>query len=247
MAWVIDTGKSRKLLSDGQYLVGRDPDCGIVVNAADVSRRHAELIVSGVELTVRDLGSQNGTFISGERLAAHSPVRLTAAAEVVFGTTSVGFAPQVEQPVRQSEPEPGSTRGLSDPAALHEGGGRPTAAYHQRPRMEPPSITSVLNAYFPGTTPEQIWSLVITLIALPILGILGALLSEHIWATFWIGVFTALPWATGFFLSALYYVTGNEGARKLGRTGLIIAWLIFAIAELIMVRRIDAGISSLLP
>jgi len=242
MAWLIDSGGSRRLLSDGRYLVGRDPNCGIVINAPDVSRHHAELIVSGAKLTVRDLDSQNGTFISGQRLSSHSPVQLTGGTEVVFGTTSVALAPQVEQPVQQPELQPRATQSIRGTVESYVGEGRPMPTYYQRPR----GITAMLTDYFPGATAEQVWSLMITLIGLPIIGTFGALLSSGIWATFWISAFGGLPWATGLLLSGLYYVTGTEGVRNLGRTGLIVAWFVFAIAQLIVIRRIDVGIGGFL-
>jgi pSer/pThr/pTyr-binding forkhead associated (FHA) protein len=45
--------------------VGRDPDCGIVVDDDQVSREHAVFLVDGDRVAVRDLGSHNGTFVNG--------------------------------------------------------------------------------------------------------------------------------------------------------------------------------------
>ncbi len=133
---------------------------------------------------------------------------------------------------------------LREPPISPDVESQPAVAPYRR-RAEPADTSSVLIAYFPGATAEQVWSLIVTLIALPAIGILGALLSEHVWAAFWLAVFGGLPWGVGLLLSALYYITGTEGVRKLGRIGLIVAWLIFAIAELIVVRRIDVGIGAL--
>lgn len=49
--------------------LGRKPDCTIRIPAADVSREHCQLIVDGNTLKVRDLGSSNGTFVNGKRVA----------------------------------------------------------------------------------------------------------------------------------------------------------------------------------
>jgi DNA-binding NtrC family response regulator len=55
-------------LSDGEHLLGAAEACDVVLETAGVSRRQARLAVSGGILTVRDLGSKNGTFVNGRRI-----------------------------------------------------------------------------------------------------------------------------------------------------------------------------------
>jgi pSer/pThr/pTyr-binding forkhead associated (FHA) protein len=55
-------------LFDGTIMIGRDPTCGIVLADRSVSRFHAQLAVQGTSITVRDLGSRNGTYIDTERI-----------------------------------------------------------------------------------------------------------------------------------------------------------------------------------
>ena len=51
--------------------VGRDPTAGVPLTGDDrVSWRHARLTPGGEGVTVDDLGSRNGTFVDGERVAA---------------------------------------------------------------------------------------------------------------------------------------------------------------------------------
>ena len=50
------------------YVLGRTPECDVVLDDPSVSRRHALLTVSG-RITVEDLGSTNGTAIQGRKLA----------------------------------------------------------------------------------------------------------------------------------------------------------------------------------
>lgn len=52
-------------ISDSTVMIGRDPDCGIVIEDDQVSRQHALLLVDGDRVAVRDLGSRNGTFVNG--------------------------------------------------------------------------------------------------------------------------------------------------------------------------------------
>jgi serine phosphatase RsbU (regulator of sigma subunit) len=49
-----------------QYVLGRHPDCNIVLESGSVSRQHAKLVKSGPNFFLEDLNSRNGTFINGK-------------------------------------------------------------------------------------------------------------------------------------------------------------------------------------
>ena len=53
-------------------VLGRHPDCEIVVDVGAVSRQHAQVLVVGGEFYLEDLDSRNGTFVDedGERSKA---------------------------------------------------------------------------------------------------------------------------------------------------------------------------------
>jgi DNA-binding CsgD family transcriptional regulator len=51
------------------YQVGRSTKCAFVVNDLSVSRLHAELTANHDTVSVKDLGSRNGTFVDGVRVA----------------------------------------------------------------------------------------------------------------------------------------------------------------------------------
>src|SRR5437868_5536457 len=53
----------------GVKVVGRDETCDLVLPGNEISRRHAEFRVDGPITAVRDLGSRNGVFVNGEKLA----------------------------------------------------------------------------------------------------------------------------------------------------------------------------------
>lgn len=62
-------------------VVGRSPDCDITLEAAGVSRRHAEFFHEGPVCTLADTGSKNGIFVNGRavthaKLAAGDVIRL---------------------------------------------------------------------------------------------------------------------------------------------------------------------------
>jgi ABC transport system ATP-binding/permease protein len=64
----VRTGETGRVLSPGPtYLVGRDPECDIVVPDARVSWRHAVLRFEDGRWVLADNGSTNGTFTENRR------------------------------------------------------------------------------------------------------------------------------------------------------------------------------------
>jgi DNA-binding winged helix-turn-helix (wHTH) protein len=72
------------LLEEGEHVVGRDPDCRIVVDAPGVSRHHARIRVGPDRVLIDDLGSKNGTYVNRRRLEASAV--LEDGDEVSMGT-----------------------------------------------------------------------------------------------------------------------------------------------------------------
>ena len=66
-----DTDRREFPLSENRTIVGRRPDCQLRIPTRDVSRRHCEISPGEKrsELIVRDLGSSNGTYVNGKRVA----------------------------------------------------------------------------------------------------------------------------------------------------------------------------------
>jgi predicted component of type VI protein secretion system len=62
-------------LQKSELFVGRDSSNDIVINDAEVSRRHARFFLQGTSYMLEDLGSTNGSFINGQRLVGPTPVR----------------------------------------------------------------------------------------------------------------------------------------------------------------------------
>lgn len=57
----------------GGVLIGRAPDCQLVLDDDYVSTHHARIVLGASGYQVDDLGSTNGTFINNERLTATTP------------------------------------------------------------------------------------------------------------------------------------------------------------------------------
>jgi pSer/pThr/pTyr-binding forkhead associated (FHA) protein len=55
-------------LGAGELVIGRDKDCGFGAMSDFVSRQHCVLTLTEDALTIRDLGSKNGTFVNGSRV-----------------------------------------------------------------------------------------------------------------------------------------------------------------------------------
>ncbi len=56
-------------LSEDRTIIGRRQDCQLRIPTRDVSRQHCELTVANGALKAKDLGSSNGTFVNGKRIA----------------------------------------------------------------------------------------------------------------------------------------------------------------------------------
>ncbi len=83
-----------------QWIIGRAPDCDIVLGPTEVSGKHCRLSRNNGAWSVEDLGSSNGTFVNGRRLAPHSPTIVTQADAVTLGAVAMPW------PERPSAPAP---------------------------------------------------------------------------------------------------------------------------------------------
>lgn len=69
-------------------LIGRNPECALILDDDFASGRHARIFPDGEEWFVEDLGSTNGTFLNTERLGPEA-VSLTVGSELRIGRTII--------------------------------------------------------------------------------------------------------------------------------------------------------------
>lgn len=108
------------ILEGDQLTVGRDATNEIVINDAEISRRHARLTFQGGKYVLEDLGSTNGTFVNGQRLAgprvlkAGEVVQFGEQIMLVFEVTSLDAGATVVSP-RASAAIPSAPRPVAAP------------------------------------------------------------------------------------------------------------------------------------
>ena len=86
-------------LTDKSTVVGRRQDCALRIPTGDVSRQHCEIAVGDDQVIVRDLGSSNGTYVNGKRVAES---KLNAGDRLEVGP--VVFVVQIDGKPREIKP-----------------------------------------------------------------------------------------------------------------------------------------------
>lgn len=76
-------------LAEGSILVGRLPECDVMVDDALVSRMHARISVRGDAVVVEDLHSTNGIYVNGARITHSATLR--EGDRLLFGTTEISL------------------------------------------------------------------------------------------------------------------------------------------------------------
>jgi pSer/pThr/pTyr-binding forkhead associated (FHA) protein len=80
-----------ELLGSGGATIGRSREADIVIDDANVSRKHAEVRPSGGSWIVRDLGSTNGVKVNGRRVDPNRPQSLKRGDVIELGTSRATF------------------------------------------------------------------------------------------------------------------------------------------------------------
>jgi len=115
-------------LDGDQLTIGRDSTNGVAINDAEVSRKHARLMFQGGKYVLEDLGSTNGTFVNGQRLAG--PVVLKPGDVVSLGEQIVLMYDAIAA-------DAGAT--VAVPRRAVQQAAPPPAAYSSTPAAPPPA------------------------------------------------------------------------------------------------------------
>ena len=76
-------------LKEGEYIIGRDPTCQVVLPDPYISRKHVRLFYRDGKWYVEDLGSRNGTYINGEDIRGRGAVEVKPGVEVILGLSVI--------------------------------------------------------------------------------------------------------------------------------------------------------------
>ena len=90
------------VLAPGENIIGRSGDAAVRIRSDDVSRHHARVVISSTGARIEDLGSRNGTIVSGERI--QRPRDLNDGDEIVVGGAKLLF--QVSRATRSTATAP---------------------------------------------------------------------------------------------------------------------------------------------
>jgi predicted component of type VI protein secretion system len=124
----------------GELIVGRE-NADVTVDDEEVSRRHLAVRPHDDGVELEDLGSTNGTFVDGARLA--STVVISESARVVLGETEL----EIEVEVPEPEVDPGATRLRARPVMPDATIVRPV------PDAPPPAERTIVEAPSPRAAP----------------------------------------------------------------------------------------------
>jgi hypothetical protein len=113
-----------------EVVIGRSPDCDLPLSVPEASRRHAAVRSGAAGFVVRDLGSTNGTFVNGERVAGERALRPGDRIEI--GSVSLTFC-RADPALAATSPSGGERTLLFDRALA-----APATALHGRLEDIPP-------------------------------------------------------------------------------------------------------------
>ncbi len=74
---------SKVAVKKDRFLIGRSPKCHLSAGSTAISRQHSVIMRHDGKVTVRDLGSRNGTLVNGKKITEE--VELSSGDELVVG------------------------------------------------------------------------------------------------------------------------------------------------------------------
>jgi len=124
----------------GKLIIGREEDCHLQSASEFVSRHHCVLLLDEYTLRVRDLGSQNGTFVNDRRIGKGDTILLSGdilsvadmAWQVEIGPATTNLLPEV------TTSQPAASSPTLEGTGVFEGD---TVPAESRPVVSPPGTS----------------------------------------------------------------------------------------------------------
>jgi predicted component of type VI protein secretion system len=134
----------------GKLIVGREEDCHLRPASEFISRHHCAFLLDSYTLRLRDLGSKNGTFVNGRRMASGEIILLhgdmVSIGELVF---QIDLQPATPGPCFPFEGAPAAQQGTRILDGETLGGQAP------KPSSIPENSTATNSTVFPQTAPAS--------------------------------------------------------------------------------------------
>ncbi len=92
--------KVKKVLLKSDTVIGRSTECGLRIASNEVSRQHCKICIGEDGVTVRDLGSSNGTFVNGYQLEPETDYEIAPDSELSLG--GIKFFVRFSEPADKS-------------------------------------------------------------------------------------------------------------------------------------------------
>jgi pSer/pThr/pTyr-binding forkhead associated (FHA) protein len=91
-------------ITGSQFVIGRAAGCNLRPQSDGISRQHCAVLNKGSRITIKDLGSRNGTVLNGEKLSAEE--ELKTGDELVVGPLHFTVVVMDDAGVVQQPPGP---------------------------------------------------------------------------------------------------------------------------------------------
>jgi predicted component of type VI protein secretion system len=165
----IANGKSnvRKVRLQSDTTIGRSPECQLKVASNQISRRHCQIFIRDGFVSIKDLGSANGTFVNGRRVPPEVEIPLTPGTRIMLGplqfsieydlpigldaSTIPGIHDESVEALPTNLPPVHSPKEIAKPKASPDAGRR--AAFPARPNLSPMAAVPDLSDTDYSTSP----------------------------------------------------------------------------------------------
>jgi pSer/pThr/pTyr-binding forkhead associated (FHA) protein len=174
---------------DRGYVVGRAAECDLALSDSDVSRQHVEIRCRGRVVTVRDLGTKNGSWLGDARLQSGGQVFWRPVNMLRVGHTVLSLVDPIGEALAAIESAPDEALDAGE-VGLEPPGASPSAAPAGRssplPALEAPSppqspLPSRPEANLAARRARAVWSATDVVVVSAAVGVLALSVAGLVW------------------------------------------------------------------